>query len=421
MKLAIINGHLIDPTNNIDRKADLFVHDELVVAIDHAPDGFNADQTIDASNLIVTPGLIDLRARLREPGQEYKATIASETRAAANAGITTLCTPPDTTPPIDTPAMAEFIQEQANLHNHSFIYPLGALTQKLAGQQLSDMAALADAGCIGITNTMSPVRDSLVMRRAMQYASTFDLTIYLHAQDPWLQGNGCVHEGKVSTRLGLPAIPEAAEIVGVARDLALIETTGVKAHFCGLSSARAIEMIAEAQQQGLPISADTTIHHLHLTEQHIGSFDTQYHSIPPFRTEADRAALRDAVKDGVIQVICSDHQPHEADAKLLPFADSEPGISGLDTLLPLALRLVHDDVLDMNQAIASMTHFPAQITGIDNGQLGVGSQADICLIDPSLEWQFTTETILSQGKNSPYIGQQFRGKAVQTIINGSVI
>lgn len=421
MKLAIINGHIIDPTNAVDRKADLFVHDELIVAVDKKPDGFQADITIDAKELIVTPGLIDLRARLREPGQEYKATIESETRAAAKAGITTLCLPPDTDPPIDTPAMAEFVQEQANLHNHSFIYPLGALTQELAGLQLSDMAALADAGCVGITNAMSPVRDSLVMRRAMQYASTFDLTIYLHAQDPWLQGNGCVHEGKVSTRLGLPAIPEAAEIVGVARDLALIETTGVNAHFCGISSARAIEMIAEAQQQGLPISADTSIHHLHLTEEHIGSFDTQYHSIPPFRTESDKQALRDAVKEGIIQVICSDHQPHEADAKLLPFADSEPGISSLDTLLPLALRLVHEDVLEMNQAIASLTHFPAQIMGVDCGQLGLGSQADICLIDPDLEWQHSVQSIQSQGKNSPYIDQQFSGKAVQTIINGAII
>lgn len=421
MKLAIRNGHIVDPANKYDDKTDLFIDNELIIAFGEAPDGFQADMEIDAKGLIVTPGLIDLRTRLREPGQEYKATIASETYAAAKAGITTVCTPPDTMPVIDTPAMAQFMHEQAAINGFAFIHPLGALTLQLAGEQLTDMAALAEAGCVGISNAMSPVKNSLVMRRAMQYASTFDLTVFLYAQDPWLQGNGCVHEGAVSTRLGLPSIPEAAELVGVARDLALVETTGVRAHFCGLSSSRAVEMIAEAQQHGLPITADVNIHNLLLTEEHVASFDTRYHVIPPLRTEQDKQGLQQAVKQGTIQAICSDHQPHEADVKLLPFSDSAPGISGVETLLPLTLKLVENKVLTLSQAIASLTHQPANILGIDAGQLGIGSSADICIFDPKHKWQVTKESMLSKGKNNPFMGETLTGKAVTTIINGQVI
>jgi dihydroorotase len=218
---------------------------------------------------------------------------------------------------------------------------MGALTVGLEGQLLTDMASLADAGCVGISNAMQPVQNSLLMRRAMQYAATFNLTVFLYAQDPWLLGNGVVHEGIVSTRLGLPAVPEAAEIVGVARDLSLVETTGVKAHFCNLSSGRAVEMIAEAQDRDLPVTADVAAHYLHLCDRDIENFDTRFHVQPPLRTETDRDRLLDAVSAGVISAICSDHQPHELEAKLTPFGESAPGISGLETLLPLTLKLVH--------------------------------------------------------------------------------
>jgi len=421
MKLVIRHGHVIDPVNQVDQPLDVFIENGKIIALDTQPDGFVADQEIDASKLLVTPGLIDLRARLREPGLEYKATIASETYAAAKAGVTTLCIPPDTSPSIDTPAMAQFVQEQAVLNGHAFIHPLGALTRKLNGDELTDMASLAAAGCVGISNGIAPVKDSLVMRRAMQYASTFDLTIFLFAQDPWLQGNGCVHEGAVSTRLGLPSIPEAAEIVGVARDLALIETTGVKAHFCNLSSARAVEMVAEAQQQGLPITADVAIHHLHLTDESVGSFNSLYHVIPPLRTETDKSALQQAVKEGVIQAICSDHQPHEADAKLLPFGDSEPGISGIETLLPLTLKLASKGILTRSEAIATLTQKPAKILGIDAGTLSAGSNANVCLIDPNHNWKVSQDSLLSKGKNNPFIGDTLTGKTVTTIINGKLI
>jgi dihydroorotase len=421
MNTLIQNGRLLDPTNDVDRQADLYISDGVIVAINQTPANFKADQTIDASNHLVCPGIIDMRVRLREPGQEYKATIRSETYAAAKAGTTTVCIPPDTNPTIDTPAMAQFIDEQANINQTAFIYPLGALTVGLESGALTDMAALAEAGCVGISNALSPVKDSLVMRRAMQYAKTFDLTIFLHAQDPWLQGNGSVHEGSVSTRLGLPAIPEAAEIVGVARDLALIETTGATAHFCNLSSARAVEMIAEAQENGLPVTADVAIHHLLLTDESVGSFNSLYNVSPPLRTETDKLALIEAVNSNVVSAICSDHQPHEADAKLLPFAEAEPGISGIETLLPLGLKLVQEGKIELSDLIERLTAGPAQVLGIDAGQLSVGSSADVCIIDPNKEWTLEAPAMLSAGKNNPFIGTSFTGKAVKTLISGNLI
>jgi dihydroorotase len=283
------------------------------------------------------------------------------------------------------------------------------------------MAALDDSGCIGFSNGLAPVTDTLVMRRAMEYAASFDLTVFLHSQDPWLQENGCVHEGEISTRLGLPGIPEAAETAGVARDLTLIEHTGVRAHFCQLSSARAIAMVAEAQKQGLPVTTDVTAHHLHLTEHDIGFFDTQCHVMPPLRSHRDRDALRQALCDGIVSAICSDHQPHEPDAKLAPFSMSEPGISALETLLPLSLRLVEEKLLSRSEAISLLTNKPAAILGVDAGQLGVGATADICIFDPEMEWQLDTEQMYSRGHNTPFAGWRFRGRVIQTLVGGESV
>ncbi len=421
MGLLIRNGHLIDPAHDINGKHDLYLNDGFVAALDHQPEDFVLGRVIDAQGLVVCPGLVDVRARLREPGLEHKANIESEIQAAVAAGVTTLSVPPDTNPVIDTPAMAQMIQQRAWQLGKAFIHPLGALTKNLEGKFLTDMAALDDAGCVGVSNALEPVRDTVVMRRAMQYASTFDLTVFLHAEDPWLRGNGCVHEGFVSTRLGLPAIPEAAETVGVARDLALIETTGARCHFCHLSSARAVEMVAEAQRRGLPVTADVAAHHLHLTENDIGFFNTQCHVIPPLRCESDRAQLRHAVKDGVISAICSDHQPHEPDAKLAPFSESEPGISGLETLLPLVLKLVDDKLLTLSEAIATLTHRPARILGVDAGHLRPGASADVCIFDPALKWQFDRARMVSRGRNTPFHGWEFKGKVTHVLIGGEVV
>lgn len=420
MGLVIRNGRVIDPTRGIDGVHTLFINDGFVAALDQAPGDFEPLREIDAAGLVVCPGLVDLRARLREPGQEHKATIGSEIDAAVSGGITTLSIPPDTNPVIDTPAMAQMIQQRAWQIGKSFIHPCGALTRNLEGSALTDMAALDEAGCVGVSNALAPVKDTVVMRRAMQYASTFGLTVFLHCQDPWLQGNGCVHEGEISTRLGLPAIPEAAETVGVARDLALIETTGARCHLCHLSSARAVDMVAQARERGLPVTADVTAHHLHLTEHDIGFFNTQCHVLPPLRGQRDRDRLRWALKAGIIDAICSDHQPHEPDAKLAPFSESEPGISGLETLLPLTLKLVDDKILNLSDAIALLTCKPAKILGIDAGHLGVGATADICIFDPELEWTFDHERMLSRGRNTPFQGWPLRGRVTYTLIGGEI-
>jgi dihydroorotase len=422
MSLRIANGRIIDPANDLDRKADLFIDDDgFIVGIGKAPKNFTAELTIDASNLIVCPGLVDLQARVREPGQEYKATIESETLAAVSAGITTLVTPPDTMPVIDTPAMAQMIQQRAWRFGMAFIHPLGAMTRDLEGTQLSDMESLDEAGCVGVTNALNPIKDTLVLRRAMEYAASFDITVFLRAQDPWLIAGGCVHEGEVGTRLGLPGIPEAAETVAVARDLALIEQTGVRAHFSQLSTARAVAMIAEAQERGLPVTADVTAHHLHLSEHDIGYFNSECHVIPPLRSERDRDGLRKALQDGVISAICSDHQPHESDAKLAPFIESEPGVSGLETLLALTLRLVDDGLIDLTQAIAALTSEPADIIGVDTGNLAIGSTADICIFDPEARWTLNTNDMVSRGHNSPFAGWEFKGKVTHTLIGGVLV
>ena len=420
--LKIQGGRLIDPANDIDAVQDLYIDSTgFIAGVGKAPDGFKSERTLDARDHIVCPGLIDLRARLREPGLEHKATIESETRAAVAAGITTLCCPPDTLPVVDTPAMAQMIQSRAWRFGLAFVHPLAALTRGLEGKLLTDMAALEEAGCVGVSNALAPVTDTLVLRRALEYAATFGLTVHLHAEDPWLRNSGCAHEGEVGTRLGLPGIPEAAETVAVARDLALIEQTGVRAHFCGLTSARAVAMVAAARKHGLAVSADVTAHHLHLTEHDIGFFNTQCHVRPPLRSTRDRDALRAALQNGVIGAICSDHQPHEPDAKLAPFAESEPGVSGLETLLPLTLRLVNEKLLALPQAIALLTCKPAEILGIEAGSLAVGATADICILDPKARWTLNTEHFVSRGANSPFLGWEFTGRVTHTLVGGEVV
>jgi len=422
MGLVVANGRLVDPANGVDGVMDLFVDERgFVCSVGRAPADFDAATVIDARGRIVCPVLVEIRARLRKLGLEYKATMESEVRAAVSAGITTICCPPDTTPTIDTPAMAQMIQQRAWRYGLTFVHPLGALTRELKGEHLSDMAALDEAGCVGFSNALHPVQDTLVMRRAMEYAASFDFTVFLHCEDPWLRAVGCAHEGEVATRLGLPGIPEAAETVAVARDLALIEHTGVRAHFCQISSAKGASMLAEARQHGLRISADVTAHHLHLTEHDIGFFNTQCHVVPPLRSERDRDALRAALREGTVSVVCSDHQPHEPDAKLAPFSQSDPGISGLETLLPLTLRLVDEEVIGLDRAIALLTCNPADVLRIDRGRLGVGASADVCIFDPDTEWNLTEADLRSRGRNTPFLGWHLRGRVTHTLVGGRLV
>lgn len=421
MRLRISNGRVIDPANAIDSVEDIFIADGRIQAIGDTLQGFTADREIDATGLIVCPGLVDLCARLREPGQEHKGTIASETFAAASAGITTLCCPPDTDPVIDTPAVIELIRNRAEAAGYARVVPLGALTEGLAGESLSEMAALKAAGCAGVSNALRPVTNTHVLRCAMEYAATHSLTVFLYPEDPWLRNKGCMHEGAVSTRLGLPAIPESAETAAVARDLMLIEQTGVRAHFCRLSTARAVRMVARARYEGLPVSADVSAHHLYLTEMDVADFNSQCHVTPPLRTQRDRDGLRAGLARGTLAAICSDHQPHEPDAKLAPFSATEPGISSLDTLLPLSLRLVDEDVLTLSEVLACLTHKPAQILGLEAGTLSTGAPADICIFDPQRYWELTESTLLSRGRNTPFMGWEFKGRVTHTVLAGKIV
>ena len=417
-RICISGGRVIDPANAVDTTQDVFVADGKIAAVGQAPDGFTVDEEIDAGKQIVCPGLIDICARLREPGQEYKATIASESLAAASGGITTLCCPPDTSPVIDTPAVTEFIRLRAQAAGKARIVTLAALTQGLGGEQLSEMAALKKAGCVGVSNAMQPVLNPLIQRRALEYAATFDLTVFLYPNDHWLANKGCAHEGQVATRLGLPGIPEAAETAAVARDLALIEQTGVRAHFCRLTTGRAAQMVARAQFDGAAVTADVATPYLYLSEIDISEFDSQCHLLPPLRTVEDRQRLRDALQSGTLSALCSDHQPHEADAKLGPFPATEPGISGLDSLLPLGLQLVDEQAIELPDLVHRLTAGPANILGLPYGTLTVGTSADICIFNPQLIWQLTTDSMQSRGHNTPFLGREFKGRVTHTLLAG---
>jgi dihydroorotase len=424
-KLSIRNGRLIDPASGTDREADLHLAEGRILAVGAAPAGFQPDRTLDARGLIVCPGLVDLSARLREPGHEQKATIASETRAAAAAGITTLCCPPDTVPVIDTPAVAQLVRQIAERHGYAQVLPAGAVTQGLEGCQITEMAALKAAGCPVLSQADRPIRNSQVVRRALEYAATFGLTLFLQPQDADLGEGGCAHEGRIATRLGLPGIPEAAETVAVARALALAEQTGARIHFRGLSTARGAEMLAEAKARGILASADVALHQLFLTEDELDGFDSDCHVIPPFRTLADRDALRAAVAEGVIEALCSDHQPHDADAKEAPFPETAPGISALETLLPLTLCLVAEGVLDLPNAIARLTTGPAEILGHppgrDLGCIRPGRPADVCVFDPLESWVPSRETLLRHGENSPFLRVALRGRVRWTLLGGRTV
>ncbi|MGD8630483.1 MAG: dihydroorotase [Gammaproteobacteria bacterium] len=420
-RIRVSGGRVIDPAGGVDAEQDVFIAAGRIAATGSAPDGFTPDLEIDASGCIVCPGLVDLSARMREPGNEHKATIASESRAAASGGITTLCCPPDTYPVIDTPAVTELIRLRAETTGLTRIVTLGALTRGLAGEQLSEMAALRKAGCVGVSNALQPLANPLILRRAMEYAATFDLTVFLHADDHWLSNGGCAHEGRVATRMGLPGIPEAAETAAVARDLALVQQIGVRAHFCHLTSERAARMVARAQYDGLPVSADVAVPYLYLSEIDISDFNTQCHLIPPLRTVEDRQGLRESLRRGTLSAICSDHQPHEPDAKLGPFPATEPGISGLDTLLPLALQLAHDKVLPLSDLLHRLTRGPAEILGLPGGTLARGATADICIFDPERTWVLDTASMCSNGQNTPFMGWEMRGRVIHTLLAGRLV
>lgn len=420
-RTSILGGRLIDPASGTDAELDLHIDGELIVAIGGAPAGFVADHIIDARGLIVCPGLVDIAASLREPGYTAKGTLESETFAAAKGGITTLVCTPDTEPVIDSPADIEFIHRMARKLAQARVLTAAALTQNLEGTQLSSVAALKAAGCVALSNARRPLSNTLVERRALEYAATFGMTVFLRAEDHHLRAGGCAHEGAVACRLGLPGIPTAAETVAVARDLALAEHTGARIHFRALSAGASARMLREGLAAKLPVSADVAAHQLHLTEMDVEGFDARCRVSPPLRTLADRDALRRAVADGTIAAICSDHQPHEPDAKEAPFPDAEPGISGLETLLALTLRLVDEGVMPLSDALARVTCGPADLLGLPYGRLAVGLPGDICVYAPEAYWTLHADQMLSEGHNTPFDGWEFAAEVRYTLFNGHLV
>lgn len=417
MRTHIIGARLIDPASGTDQVTDLFLQAGKVTAIGQAPAGFEAETRIDAQGLVAAPGLVDLNAALREPGYSRKGNVDSETRAAAAGGVTSLCCPPLTRPVLDTPAVAELILDRAREAGHAKVFPIGALTRNLAGEQLAELVALRDTGCVAFGNGLAPMSSSRTLRRAMEYAATFDLTLVLQPQDADLAEGGLAHEGATAGFLGLAGIPESAETVALARDLLLVEQSGVRAHFSQITSARGAEMIAGAQARGLPVTADVAMYQLLLTDDALTGFSSLYHVQPPLRSQADREGLRQAVKSGVIGAIASHHQPHEADAKLAPFAATEPGISSVELLLPLAMSLVEDGLLDLPTLLARLTAGPARALRLPAGRVAVGAPADLVLFDPKGRTQ-AGEAWHSRGRNCPFIGDSLTGRVRYTFMDG---
>ncbi|MBL0038803.1 MAG: dihydroorotase [Nitrosomonadales bacterium] len=420
MNIQIKNGHLIDPKNQIDGLHDLFIVAGKVAAIGSAPAGFVAQQVIDATGLVVAPGLIDLAARLREPGYEYKATLESEMDAAVAGGITTLACPPDTDPPLDEPGLVEMLKHRARALNKAHVYPVGALTYGLKGAKLTEMAELADAGCIAFSQADAALTDTRVLMRAMQYAATFGFSVWLRPQDSFLARDGVAHDGEVA-RLGLPAIPVCAESIALSTMLQLAREAGVRLHVCRISSAEGVALVRAAKQQGLALTCDVSANHVHLSEMDIGFFNANCHLVPPLRSQRDRDALHAGLLDGAIDAICSDHTPVDEDAKQLPFAEAEAGATGLELLLPLALKWAKHGRRALADGLAKITLQPARILGLDAGHLSVGAAADVCVFDPDKYWKVESAALKSQGKNTPFIGMELQGRVRYTLVDGQLI
>jgi dihydroorotase len=421
VKIEISGGRVIDPGQGIDRNASLYVSAGKIAAVGEAPAGWHANRVIDASGLVVCPGLIDAAARLREPGFEYKATLESEVAAAVAGGITRLACPPDTDPPLDEPGLVEMLKHRARVLNLAHVYPVGALTVGLRGETITEMGELVDAGCIAFSHADAPLPDTQVLLRALQYAATFGYRVWLRPQDAHLGRGGVAHDGEVATRLGLPAIPGFAETIALETIFELVRATGVHVHLPRLSTHDGVARVRAAKKAGLPVTCDVAIHHVHLCDVDVGWFNAHCHLVPPLRGVRDRAALRAGLADGTIDLICSDHTPVDDDAKQLPFAESEPGATGLELLLPLTLKWALEDRLPLSAALARITAEPARVLGLHAGHLSVGTDADVCVFDPDLRWVVEPAALKSQGKNTPFLGVELAGKVRYTLVGGQVV
>ena len=422
MKTEIINGTLIDPAAGTAQAASVYVGNGVIAAVGAAPAGWKADRRVDASGLMVAPGFVDLAARLREPGFEYKATLESEIEAACAGGVTRLACPPDTDPPLDEPGLIEMLRQRARTRPRVHVHPVGALTRGLAGAELTEMNELAEAGCVAFSQANHPLVDTQVLMRALQYAATFGFPVWLRPQDAWLGKGGVAHDGEVATRLGLAAIPAIAETVAVSTIVTLMRATGARVHLCRLSSSDAVSIVRAAKAEGLPLTADVSIHHLHLSDIDIGWFNSEMHLLPPLRSTRDREALRRGLVDGTIDAICSDHTPVDEDAKQLPFAEAAAGATGLELLLPLTLKWAAEEKLPLPQALARITTLPARVLGMSAvGSVAVGAAADLCVFDAGAWWQVQPGALRSQGKNSPFTGLEVPGRVRWTFLGGEAV
>ncbi|MFO1413258.1 MAG: dihydroorotase [Burkholderiales bacterium] len=421
MKIEIQNGRVVDPAAGTDRAATLYVADGRIAGIGAAPAGFRADRVIDATGLVVAPGLVDLSARLREPGLEYKATLESEMAAAIAGGVTRLACPPDTDPPLDEPGLVEMLKHRARSLNQAHVHPIGALTVQLKGTTLTEMGELVEAGCVAFSHADVPLHDTELLWRAMQYAATFGYALWLRPSDPYLGRIGVAHDGEVASRLGLAGIPALTEVIAVHTLLALARDTGVRLHLARLSTATAVDLVRAAKRDGLKVTADVAVHHLHLCDVDIGWFDSNANLVPPLRTTRDRAALRAGVADGTIDIVCSDHAPVDDDAKQVPFGEAEPGATGLELLLPLTLKWATEDDVPLTTALARITSAPAQLVDPEAGRIAVGAAADLCVFDPQAWWKVERSALRSQGKHTPFMGLEVPGRVRYTLVGGQVV
>ena len=430
MKILIRNGRLIDPASGRDEPGDVAIAAGRILTLGRVPADFQPVRVIDATGCIVAPGLVDLAARLREPGHEHEGMLESELNAAADGGVTSLVCQPDTDPPLDEPGLVEMLKFRARKLSLCRLFPLGALTRGLAGEVLTEMAELTEAGCVGFSQAEVPIFDTLALQRALQYAATFGYTVWLRPQDGWL-GKGVAASGAVATRLGLSGVPVAAETIAMLTIIELVRSTGARVHLCRLSSAAGVALLRAAKAEGLPLTADVSINSLHLTDVDIGFFNPAMRLTPPLRQGADRAALRAALADGTIDALVSDHTPVDEDAKNLPFGEAEPGATGLELLLSLALKWGSDSGLSLATTLARVTSDPVRVLGeslgslsSSAGQLVAGGVADLCIFDPDATWRVTPQDLASQGKHTPFAfeatGFALPGRVRATLVAGTV-
>ena len=416
MKLAIKNARIVDPASGRDGVGDLYIAEGKI-----AEELARPDRIIDAKGLVAAPGFIDISARLREPGFEYKATLESEMAAALAGGVTSLACPPDTDPPLDEPGLVDMLRRRAKALSRARVYPIGALTVKLEGERLTEMAQLAEAGCVAFSQANAPLADTQVLWRALQYAATFGFPVWLRVEDAWLAKGGVAHDGEIATRLGLAGIPAFAETIALATLLELVRATRARVHVCRLSTAGAVELMRAAKREGLPVSCDVDIHHLHLCDVDLGYFDANCRLEPPLRSQRDRDALARGLEDGTLDCVCSDHTPVDDDGKHLPFAEAEPGATGLELLLPLTLKWGEARKLPLASTLARITSDAARVLGVGSGRLALGAPADVALFDLSATVRISAETLKSQGKHTPFLGYELAGRVRYTIVAGNIV